>query len=348
MHGFKRRQSHDDEESAFVSMTDMTVSFLFIIMILLAFFASQFNDLLKSDVPVVPKQLLDAANAKIKMLDGIIEENIRYIDALEEKIRFLNVNISKLRDINEDNKRNIAGLEEEVRRLNELLKKLNVSNPLEIYVSASDIARKRIVSNLAQKVNTDILAKDISDISVVISTQGDALRFQGAGLFEPGKSELTGRSRDIIALLGHHLADELPCFTIGPKGKIESDCNPDLVLIDTVQVEGHTDDSQTYEYNLGLSNDRARSALNIIAPPRGDDLPDMLGFQNLINQPVLAVAGYGKTRPIASNATKQGKAANRRIDLRFIMYVPKGIEYVPHTVGDIEKIRINLNKSGAQ
>lgn len=320
MHGFKRRHSHDDEESAFVSMTDMTVSFLFIVMILLAFFASQFNDLVKSNVPMVPKQLLDDANAKIVTLEGIIEENKKYI----------------------------AELEEEIRRLKDLLKRFSITNPLEVYVSASDTARKRLVLNLAQKVNADILAKDISDISVVISTQGDALRFQGAGLFEPGKSELTGRSKDIIALLGRHLADELPCFTIGPKGKIETNCNPDLVLIDTVQVEGHTDDSQSYEYNLGLSNDRARSALNIIAPPRGDDMPDMLGFQNLINQPVLAVAGYGKTRPIASNATKQGKAANRRIDLRFIMYVPKGVEYVPHTVEDIEKIRISLNKGGPQ
>jgi len=39
----RRDLHHDEEESVFVSMTDMTVSFLFIVMILLAFFASRFN-----------------------------------------------------------------------------------------------------------------------------------------------------------------------------------------------------------------------------------------------------------------------------------------------------------------
>ena len=37
----RRAAREEEEESAFVSMTDMTVGFLFIIMILLAFFVSQ-------------------------------------------------------------------------------------------------------------------------------------------------------------------------------------------------------------------------------------------------------------------------------------------------------------------
>lgn len=45
-----RKRSHEEEEeSVFVSMTDMTVSFLFIVMVLLAFFASRYND--KNTVP---------------------------------------------------------------------------------------------------------------------------------------------------------------------------------------------------------------------------------------------------------------------------------------------------------
>lgn len=40
----KRLRHEEEEESAFISMTDMTVGFLFIMMILLAFFASQMQD----------------------------------------------------------------------------------------------------------------------------------------------------------------------------------------------------------------------------------------------------------------------------------------------------------------
>src|SRR5262245_27600894 len=39
--GQRTPHSEDEEESAFISMTDMTVGFLFVIMILLAFFATQ-------------------------------------------------------------------------------------------------------------------------------------------------------------------------------------------------------------------------------------------------------------------------------------------------------------------
>ena len=37
----RRRTQEDEEESVFVTMTDMTISFLLIVMILLAFFATQ-------------------------------------------------------------------------------------------------------------------------------------------------------------------------------------------------------------------------------------------------------------------------------------------------------------------
>ena len=45
----RKRPHEEEEESVFVSMTDMTVSFLFIVMVLLAFFASRYND--KNTVP---------------------------------------------------------------------------------------------------------------------------------------------------------------------------------------------------------------------------------------------------------------------------------------------------------
>ena len=42
--GRRHRSHEEDEESAFVSMTDMTVGFLFVVMILLAFVASEFRE----------------------------------------------------------------------------------------------------------------------------------------------------------------------------------------------------------------------------------------------------------------------------------------------------------------
>ena len=61
-----RRQlkNEEDEESVFVPMTDMTVSFLFIVMILLAFFAVQF-----SEEDTIPRSIFDDLNTKYVSLE---------------------------------------------------------------------------------------------------------------------------------------------------------------------------------------------------------------------------------------------------------------------------------------
>jgi hypothetical protein len=66
--------------------------------------------------------------------------------------------------------------------------------------------------------------------------------------------------------------------------------------------------------------------------------PNLLAYLNSREQPVISVAGYGRWRPISDNATVTGKAANRRIDLRLIMYAPNNLE-------DIDRIRERLKNS---
>jgi OOP family OmpA-OmpF porin len=79
-----------------------------------------------------------------------------------------------------------------------------------------------------------------------------------------------------------------------------------LILLDnpgvTVLVEGHTDSIGSEEYNQALSVRRAEAV-----------------FSYLVNRGVdperFRVEGFGKTRPIASNATEAGRAQNRRVEL---------------------------------
>ena len=43
MRAYRRPREAEEEESAYVSMTDMTVGFLFIVMLMMAYFATQFG-----------------------------------------------------------------------------------------------------------------------------------------------------------------------------------------------------------------------------------------------------------------------------------------------------------------
>ncbi|MEM9081012.1 MAG: OmpA family protein [Verrucomicrobiota bacterium] len=72
-----------------------------------------------------------------------------------------------------------------------------------------------------------------------------------------------------------------------------------------VNVNGHTDSDGSASYNQGLSEGRARSVANYISS-RG------------INPQRLIVQGFGESAPIASNATRSGKAQNRRVELHIV------------------------------
>jgi len=69
-----------------------------------------------------------------------------------------------------------------------------------------------------------------------------------------------------------------------------------------VDVNGHTDAIGSYGYNQALSERRA------------DAVADYLADRS-VNPVRLHVQGFGKTEPIASNATIQGRAANRRVEI---------------------------------
>lgn len=69
-----------------------------------------------------------------------------------------------------------------------------------------------------------------------------------------------------------------------------------------VEVQGHTDASGSTAHNLALSQARA-DAVRIHLAGRGVD-PSRL-----------TAKGYGESRPIAPNATREGKAKNRRVEL---------------------------------
>lgn len=78
-----------------------------------------------------------------------------------------------------------------------------------------------------------------------------------------------------------------------------------------IDVLGHTDSDGTEAYNQALSERRAKS------------VADYLQAQGV--QPArLATRGYGEMQPIASNETPDGKAQNRRVEIKIVPAVEGG------------------------
>ena len=55
-------------------------------------------------------------------------------------------------------------------------------------------------------------------------------------------------------------------------------------------------------------------------------VPELTKLLNPASEQTLSVAAYGEQRPVAPNTSRDGRERNRRIDIRFEMYVPESKE----------------------
>ena len=117
-------------------------------------------------------------------------------------------------------------------------------------------------------------------------------------LFDLGSSEI---KEDSAGVLGELIDVFYQFLSDGENAK----------YVDSIVISGHTDITGTAESNRVLSTDRANSVLNYL----------LLGKNGKLNMysSYFCAAGYGATRPVASNDTEEGKAANRRIEISMIL-----------------------------
>jgi chemotaxis protein MotB len=103
-------------------------------------------------------------------------------------------------------------------------------------------------------------------------------------LFEPGQADLRSEGREVVDKLAAAIG-RLP---------------------NKLTVEGHTDNvpiSGRYASNWELSTARATTVLRELIERHG------------ISPARLSAAGYADERPLATNDTAEGRAANRRVEL---------------------------------
>ena len=73
--------------------------------------------------------------------------------------------------------------------------------------------------------------------------------------------------------------------------------------IDSIYVEGHTDSIGTDSRNLQLSRQRCES------------ITSWLQLNNIITAEQIQIHPFGKSKPVATNSTPQGRAMNRRVEM---------------------------------
>jgi len=123
-------------------------------------------------------------------------------------------------------------------------------------------------------------------ISVTASKDAVIITLSGAWTFASGSAELRPEGRDALEFIAGTL--------------------PSLPDASTIHVEGHTDNlpsgSGRFLTNWDLSAARAATAARILS-------------DNGVESSRMSATGYAETRPISDNATPEGRARNRRVEI---------------------------------
>lgn len=130
-----------------------------------------------------------------------------------------------------------------------------------------------------------------------------------------------------------------PPYCQSAGGRSPYDCQPQnreyAWLLETLLIEGHTDDvpvaaGSRYRDNIELSSMRAATVHRMIAACE----PDVERLANSSGHPILSTSGYGDTRPAVLDPER--RAANRRIDLRFLLEPPAGLSRAEESAVEAE------------
>ncbi len=212
-------------------------------------------------------------------------------------------------------------------------------NPIQIYIDRGEQERKGIARTVAQGLRE-------RNIDAIVSPKNPGVvTLRGANLFGRGESELTPVAKETISFLAQVVKKETACYVLFENAPIFSQkCNPHRVIIEAIFIEGHTDDRPVAsalkdgsKNNLELSARRATNTHDTLTRAE----PVLSDFRNLDKEPVLSVAAYGEQRPIVPNSDETARDRNRRIDVRFVMWIPKSVESYNNQIRRIEELKIS-------
>ncbi|MDR4494395.1 MAG: flagellar motor protein MotB [Nitrospirales bacterium] len=147
--------------------------------------------------------------------------------------------------------------------------------------------------------NAISMAKLPSGVKISSTDRGLSIRIKDDALFESGSASINPHMKEFIDLVAGLVSD----------------------LPNLMAVEGHTDNqpirSVAFPSNWDLSTTRANVLIRYLTEEHG------------LSPERFSSTGYAGTRPIESNATREGQAENRRVEMIILRHISPQID-PPH------------------
>lgn len=222
--------------------------------------------------------------------DGVLVSNgVSQLNMLDEYIN----STGKVADSDTQNtefKENAQG--EMDSKMQELAEELGASKEeikeLQESIQNLENEKLKLSEELAERIEESLAENFLSDqVDVTFDANCVVLTFNGAFLFDSGKADLKTEALPMLNKIGKILSKYAD---------------------DNIEIEGHTDsvplNGGRYENNDVLSSYRALAVF------------DYLKDNASIDPSIMKHSGRGEYEPIADNSTPEGRAKNRRVEIK--------------------------------
>lgn len=222
--------------------------------------------------------------------DGVLVSNgVSQLNMLDEYIN----STGKVADSDTQNtefKENAQG--EMDSKMQELAEELGASKEeikeLQESIQNLENEKLKLSEELAERIEESLAENFLSDqVDVTFDANCVVLTFNGAFLFDSGKADLKTEALPMLNKIGKILSKYAD---------------------DNIEIEGHTDSAPLnggrYENNDVLSSYRALAVF------------DYLKDNASIDPSIMKHSGRGEYEPIADNSTPEGRAKNRRVEIK--------------------------------
>ena len=222
--------------------------------------------------------------------DGVLVSNgVSQLNMLDEYIN----STGKVADSDTQNtefKENAQG--EMDSKMQELAEELGASKEeikeLQESIQNLENEKLKLSEELAERIEESLAENFLSDqVDVSFDANCVVLTFNGAFLFDSGKADLKTEALPMLNKIGKILSKYAD---------------------DNIEIEGHTDsvplNGGRYENNDVLSSYRALAVF------------DYLKDNTSIDPSIMKHSGRGEYEPIADNSTPEGRAKNRRVEIK--------------------------------
>ncbi|HVP35355.1 MAG TPA: OmpA family protein [Terriglobales bacterium] len=231
---------------------------------------------LKTDYPAFEKLVLDEENL-ISRIGKEVDYNPEFDQGPEKPVESIILAIDNLK---QEKKELLSELQQKDEKIKGLDEKIDA---LEEKAAQKEAGYKELELKSMEEQDFVNLEKSFTQDEASVIKEGENIIIRLYGInFPSGKSTILPESFGLLSKVQKAIRDF-----------------PDRKII----IEGHTDSMGDETYNMQLSLDRAKAVTSYLIANMG------------IAEDRITTAGYGESRPIASNDTKEGRQQNRRIDV---------------------------------